>query len=59
VSVTVTQGVTVVGVAGWPVILTGWLAGDGGRGQPAAADAEWYRCTCGLEWGHFGVNSGQ
>jgi len=27
VSVTVTQGVSVVGVAGWPVILTGWPAG--------------------------------
>jgi len=27
VSVTVTHGVSVVGVAGWPVILTGWPAG--------------------------------
>jgi len=27
VSVTVTKGVSVVGVAGWPVILTGWPAG--------------------------------
>ena len=39
VPVTVTQGVSVVGVAGWLVILTGWLvvrlAGDGGRSQPA------------------------
>jgi len=39
VSATVTQEVSVVDVAGWPVILTGWLAsrlaGDGGRGQPA------------------------
>jgi len=31
VSVTVTQGVSVVGVAGWPV------TGDGGRGQPASS----------------------
>jgi len=29
VSVTVTQGVSVVGVAGRPVILTGWPAGPG------------------------------
>ena len=27
VSVTVMQGVSVVGVAGWPVILKGWSAG--------------------------------
>jgi len=27
VSVTVTQGVSVVGVAGWPVMLMGWPAG--------------------------------
>ena len=27
VCVTVTQGVSVVGVDGWPMILTGWLAG--------------------------------
>ena len=37
VSVMVMQRVSVVGVAGWRVILTGWppgpLAGDGGRGQ--------------------------
>jgi len=26
VCVTVTQGVSVVGVDGWPMILTGWLA---------------------------------
>jgi len=31
VSVTMTQGELVVGVDGWPVILTGWP--DGGRGQ--------------------------
>jgi len=31
VSVTVTQGVSVVGVAGMPV------TGDGGRGQPASS----------------------
>jgi len=38
VSVTVTHGVSVVGVAGWPVILTGWpVMGDGGRGQPASS----------------------
>ena len=37
VSLTVTHGVSVVGVAGWPA------TGDGGRGQPAA-DAERYRC---------------
>jgi len=31
VSVTLTHGVSVVGVAGWPVILTGWPAGRDGR----------------------------
>ena len=47
VSVMVTYGVSVVDVAGWPVILTGWpVTGDGGCGQPAAADAERYRCAC-------------
>jgi len=35
--VTVTRGVSVVGVAGWPVILIDGLAGDGGRGQPASS----------------------
>jgi len=28
VSVTVTQGASLVGMAGWPVILTGWPAGQ-------------------------------
>jgi len=43
VYVTVTHGVSVTGVAGWPVILTGWpaggwpMTGDGGRGQPASS----------------------
>jgi len=38
VSVTVTHGMSVVGVAAWPVILTGWpVTGDGGRGQPASS----------------------
>jgi len=36
VSMTVTHTVSVVGVAGWSVILTGWLVtGNSGRGQPA------------------------
>jgi len=43
VSVTVTKGVSVVGMAGWPVILTGWPAGRcatlSGRG------ARVYTCT--------------
>jgi len=36
--VSVTHDVSVtVGVAGWPVILTGWpVTGDGGRGQLAS-----------------------
>jgi len=50
VSVTVMHVVSVVGVAGWPVILTGWTAGwwrvtVGMVSQPAA-DVEGYRCTC-------------
>ena len=54
-----THGVSVVGVAGWPVILTGWPAGRWRVSQPAA-DAERYRCACagggdgyqcGLDWG--------
>jgi len=58
VFVTVTHGVSVVGVPGWPVILTGWPAGRlagwpaarwrvtvGVISQPAA-DAERYRCAC-------------
>jgi len=39
VSVTVTQGVSVAGVAGWPVILTGWPVTVGVVIQPGA-DAE-------------------
>jgi len=59
VSMTVTHGVVVVGVAGWPVILTGWPAGRWRVSQPAA-DADRYRCACaghgdgyqcGLDWG--------
>jgi len=45
VSVTVTHGVSVVGVAGWPVILTGWPVTVGVVSQPAA-DAERYVCAC-------------
>jgi len=45
VSVTVTQGVSVVGVAGWPVTLTGWPVTVGVVIQPGA-DAERYRCAC-------------
>jgi len=41
VSVTVTHGVLVVGVAGWPGDtdrLASWpVTGDGGRGQPASS----------------------
>jgi len=32
----VTHGVSVVGVAGWPVILTGWLVTVGVVSQPAS-----------------------
>jgi len=39
VSVTVTQGVSVVGVAGWPMMLTGWPVTVGVVSQPGA-DAE-------------------
>ena len=42
---TVTHGVSVVGVAGWPVILTGWPVTVGVVSQPGA-DAERYRCSC-------------
>ena len=35
--------VSVVGMAGWPVILAGWPVGV--VSQPAA-DAERYRCAC-------------
>jgi len=45
VSVMVTQGVSVVGVAGWPVILAGWPVTVGVVSQPAA-DTERYRCAC-------------
>jgi len=41
----VMHGVSVVGVAGWPVILTGWLVMVGVVSQPAA-DVERYRCEC-------------
>jgi len=47
VSVTVTQGVSVVGVAGGPV-MTGWPVTVGVVSQPAA-DAERYRCA-GWAW---------
>jgi len=49
---------SVVGVAGWPVILTVWLVTVGAVSQPAA-DAERQRCACagrgdgyqcGLDW---------
>jgi len=48
--VTVTQGVSAVGVAGWPVIVTGWAGRMvtvtvGVVIQPEA-DAERYRCAC-------------
>jgi len=36
VSVTVTHGVSVVGVAGWPAILTGWPVMVGVVSQPGA-----------------------
>ena len=67
----VTQGCTlVVGVAGWPVILTGWVGWPVTVGvvevyvvdtrygiiQPGA-DAERYRCAC-LHWGWLGVVTG-
>jgi len=50
---------SVVGVAGWPMVLTGWLVMVGvvevgivdtryGVSQPGA-DVEWYRCGC-LQW---------
>ena len=42
---TVTQGVSVVGVAGWPVILACWPVTVGVVSQPGA-DAERYRCAC-------------
>jgi len=34
-----------VGVAGWPVILTGWPVTVGVVSQPAAG-AEWYSWAC-------------
>jgi len=62
VSVTVTQGVSVVGVAGWPVILTGWPVTMGMVSQPGA-DSERYRCAClhctqGLAWRGDGYQCG-
>ena len=58
---------SVEGVAGWPVILTGWPVTVGVVGvdvvdgcysvsQPGT-DAERYRCTC-LHWGWLGVVTG-
>ena len=42
-----------LGVAGWPVILTGWPVTVGVVSQPGA-DAERYRCAC-FHWGWLGV----
>ena len=58
---------SVVGVADWPVILTGWpvtvdvievgvVDSRYGVSEPEA-DAERYRCSC-LHWGWLGVVTG-
>jgi len=51
------QGLSVVGVAGWPVILTGWLVTVGVVSQPGA-DAERYRCAFTLHTGWLGMVTG-
>jgi len=51
------QGVSVMGVAGWPVILTGWLVMVGVVSQ-RGADAEQYRCVFTLHMGWLGMVTG-
>jgi len=50
----VTQGVSVVGVAGWPVILTNWPVTVGVVSQPAAG-AEWYSWAFTVHTGWLGM----